>query len=195
MYLFGIDIPIVELFFVFLLLGIAIAIFLVFEIFKVIQMNKRMYGLLDKEKSNMQSFSDITEEEKKELKELKSMEKELDKLLKEEESDLKLLQKIREARKRHTEKKTDKGREFIKALLGATMQKKTEPVWATEKWKEKGLVLTRRDPTGKVVEVKRHPLEGVPEHKLPWKKEHWKEQGDVKVLRRDDGMLIDWEKF
>ena len=194
-YVFGIDLPLMELFFVFLIAGVILAVILLYVMYKVMQINRKMDFVLRQEKKKYEEFSTLTEEERKEIQALRRTMAEMDRIVSEEESAVQAIEKIKEARAKHRNQPADKGKDFVKALLGAALKHEANPVWATEKWKKEGLVLVKRSASGNVIEWKKHPLSGIPEHKLPWKKEHWKSEGDVMVLRRDDGTLIDWEKL
>ena len=194
------DLPLMELFFIFLIAGLALAIILLYVMYKVMQINRKMDFVLRQEKRKYDEFSNVTENERRELQSLRKLLADMDRIVREEQSAVRVLERIKEVRKVHRQQAekpaaTEKGREFIKALLGASLRHDANPVWATEKWKKEGLVLVRRRADGTVAEWKKHPLAGVPEHKVPWKREHWKTEGDVMVLRRDDGTLIDWEKL
>ncbi len=204
-YIFGLDIPLIEVFFILLIIGIILAAVIVYIIVKIMQMNKKMDYVLSQEKKKLVQFSDITEKEKKELADLRKLERELDDLLDQEEDAVKALEKLKTVRKTKPKKKAvrheptsspvEKGKDFVKALLGATMRHEEKPVWRTEKWRKEGLVLVLRNDNGSIKEWRKHPLSGIPESQVPWKKEHWYSEGDVAVLRRPDGTLIDWEKL
>ena len=101
MYIFGLDIPIAEIFFILILLMIALAIFLIFVMYKIGQVNKKMDVMVKKEGKELKQFTDMNVEEKKELSALRTMKKELDRLVKDEEKERKILKKIIENRQRY----------------------------------------------------------------------------------------------
>ena len=67
MYLFGIDLPLVEMFFIFLILGIITVGALIYLLVSILQTNKKMYLMLQQEKKNLKEVSDLTDDEKKTL--------------------------------------------------------------------------------------------------------------------------------
>ena len=225
MYVFGIDIPLAEIFFIFLVLIIAVAIALLYVMYKVGQINRKMDKITRQEREQLADFTEVTKDEKKELSALRSMKKELDKVLDEQGDELAILKKIKQLENKKdktglplilkkltqlqkkakkeapfgmnvgTIKEKHKANDFSASLMKAIFKHKEEPVWRTEKWSRRGLLLVQRNRHGEVTKTKKHPLAGKGPKALPWTKEHWQPEGDVKVLRSQHGILIDWKKL
>jgi hypothetical protein len=80
-FVFGIDIPLVELIFVLTLVLIGLFGLMIYIIIKQHKLNKRLEIILNKENIELDSLKDITEEEKTEAKLLRAIRAELDKLI------------------------------------------------------------------------------------------------------------------
>lgn len=84
-FVFGIDIPLVELIFVLTLTLIGLLGMLIYVVIKQHQLNKRLEIVLSKENVELKSLKDISKEEKSELKLLRLIRTELSQLLYSEE--------------------------------------------------------------------------------------------------------------
>lgn len=80
-FVFGIDIPLVELIFVLTLVLVLLFALLIYIMVRQSQLNKRLMVILDKENAELDNLKGITEEEKTEAKLLGSIRAELDKLV------------------------------------------------------------------------------------------------------------------
>jgi len=80
-FVFGIDIPLVELIFVLTLILIGLFGLLIYVTIKQHQLNKRLESILSKENTELKSLKEISHEEKSELKLLRFIRTELDKLI------------------------------------------------------------------------------------------------------------------
>ena len=80
-FVFGIDIPLVELIFVLTLILVLLFALLIYIMVKQNQLNNRLAVILDKENIELDNLKEITKEEKTEAKLLGAIRTELDKLV------------------------------------------------------------------------------------------------------------------
>ena len=137
MYVFGVDIPLVEIFFVLTIVTILILFFLIFIMVEVIRTNLKLTKMVADEKKSIKELDAIQEEltttkeeTEKDMILLEDIRKELGEILKDERQELRFLKGLKEVegrvKKRVIEKRTVSKTKEVKIPRGKEVHKNLE---------------------------------------------------------------------